>query len=498
MEKDTEHIKQESASTGKNVYIYMVLPFHIISSKKGKLFDDIELEDYSQDNLYDYAKKLEEHISPLCYNKSTLPGDHSSYYDFMRHHYGSMNENRGISSFLLDKGKLKSSTEYPAFKNVSEQFKLGAKLGQSQVHLEKLDTITLIINSFAGIGFIVFGMLCQSCSEKSALEELSRADFFRNIGWKRSDNLGPGQINKHSFFFDKDEQYKMTIHQFLECYLSVISPFIRFHQDRPNVLYGSTSMIDGNRSSAELHELAYEIIRVPDRNTGRFDESNSDSSLQRMGRNVIFTALSEGALIIESPNRNSTCKNVANKYFPAFFFALNQREVLLSTMQKIALLDAVKLRRLDPEIFEKMHHMRNGLLVLQLKQIFYSVSHLHEVEQFFNKLQQVFAVEKMLMENEQCVREMYTLLEVRRNDEIRVKDWEAIQLEEDRSKIINTILGAIGCLGLFSFLKDLWPFIQDSQYAVFYKFISVVLPGIVMFWLVWYMSNNKKSIQDDK
>jgi len=120
------------------------------------------------------------------------------------------------------------------------------------------------------------------------------------------------------------------------------------------------------------------------------------------------------------------------------------------------------------------------------------VSNLHEVELFFNQLQKVFAVEKMLIENEQCIREMYNLLEVKRNEEVAKSDKDKTALEEERSKIINTILGAIGCLGLFSFLKDLWPFIQDSQYAFFYKMISVLLPGFVMIWLVWYMAGKKK------
>lgn len=44
MEKDNEHIQQELASMEKKVYIYMVLPFHIIASKKGKLFDEIEMD----------------------------------------------------------------------------------------------------------------------------------------------------------------------------------------------------------------------------------------------------------------------------------------------------------------------------------------------------------------------------------------------------------------------------------------------------------------------
>jgi hypothetical protein len=252
-------------------------------------------------------------------------------------------------------------------------------------------------------------------------------------------------------------------------------------------------MTDGNKSDEELCILSYEIIRVPGKNSGYFNHNFTEPQIHRLGRSTIYAALNEGALVIGSAKNSSNCKSLANKFFPAFFFALNQREVLLCTMQRIAMLDADKLRRLDPEIYDKMHHMRNGLLILQLKQIFYSVSHLHEVEQFFNKLQQVFAVEKMLMENEQCIREMYKLLEVRRNDEIRIKDKEIEQVEEYRAKIINTILGAIGCLGLFSFLKDLWPFIQDTHYAALYKFLSVISPGIVMLWLVWYISKSKRN-----
>ncbi len=303
--------------------------------------------------------------------------------------------------------------------------------------------------------------------------------------------LSSGQLRKHSFLFKNQANLTMTFHQFLECYLSNLSEFIRFHQDKPAVLYCSASMIDGNKSNSELSELSYDIIRVQGRNSGSFFQPITDPVIHRIGRNVVFAALNDGALVLGSAKNSSNSKSLANKFFPAFYFALNQKEILLSTMEKIAMIDADSLQRLDAVVFEKLNNMRNKLLVLQLKQIFYSVSHLHEVEQFFNKLQNVFAVEKMLMENDQCVREMYTLLEVRRNSDIQKTYKENADLEEMRSRIINTILGAIGCLGLFSFLKDLWPFIQDSQYAILYKFLSVALPFIVMIWLVWYMSEKK-------
>jgi hypothetical protein len=251
------------------------------------------------------------------------------------------------------------------------------------------------------------------------------------------------------------------------------------------VLYSLSSKSTGSKTDNELCALAYEIIRVPDRNADRFEHSLIEPTIQRVGRNVAFTALNEGALIIETINKEASIKTVANKYLPAFILALNQREVLLSTMQNIVQLETHELNKQDEEIFNKMERLRNGLLILQLKQIFYTVSNLHEVELFFNQLQRSFAVERMLMENEQCIREMHNLLEVRRNKEIERTEKEKAEKDERRSNIIDTILGAIGCLGLFSFLKDLIPFYNDSEtYVAWYRLLSVILPVLVMAYIV--------------
>ena len=91
----------------------------------------------------------------------------------------------------------------------------------------------------------------------------------------------------------------------------------------------------------------------------------------------------------------------------------------------------------------------------------------------------------MLLENEQSVREMYNLLEVNRNNDNERIEKEKAELDERRSNIINTILGAIGCLGLFSFLKDLIPFYKDSAtYMGWYRALSILLPIIVMTYIV--------------
>jgi len=108
-------------------------------------------------------------------------------------------------------------------------------------------------------------------------------------------------------------------------------------------------------------------------------------------------------------------------------------------------------------------------------------------------LQKAFAVEKMLMENEQSVREMYNLLEVNRNNDVERIEKEKAELDERRSNIINTILGAIGCLGLFSFLKDLIPFYNDSvTYMAWYRALSILLPIFVMVYIVRLVFYSKR------
>jgi hypothetical protein len=139
---------------------------------------------------------------------------------------------------------------------------------------------------------------------------------------------------------------------------------------------------------------------------------------------------------------------------------------------------------MEKEQMNYINQLKTDLLVIQLKQIFYSVSNYHEVEHFFNHLQKVFNIDIMMKENEQSIREIHNLLEEKR------KKIES-EKEEFRSRIVNTILGAIACLGLFSFFKDVWPFFLEKPIASYYKFISISLPFVIMGWLIWYMFGRK-------
>ena len=490
----SDNLKREPTSDN-SAYIYMVMPFQIFKGEKGSLFDIVTDGVVSQYELLEHVEYISEKLraySDSQGNKSHALGDFTKYYDFMRNHFGNNAEDRELVVYKLNTSKLNPAVGFDSFKNMQAQFSKAALLGQSTMQMNGMDEVRVYLNPAAAIGFFIFGFVCMT-HEGNIAYQLAKTEFFRNIGWRRNQDLGDTQIRKHQWNFDGERASGLTMYETLNCYFSDFSDCIRFYQDRPTVLYSIASTTIGSNPNEDLCELAYEIIRVPDKNAPRFETKLTEPSVQRIGRNVALTALNEGAIVIESVNKAVTLKQVANKYFPAFILALNQRELLLKTMQSIAHLDVRELSGQNEAIFNKMEILRNRLLILQLKQIFYSVSNLHEVELFFNQLQKAFAVEKMLMENEQCVREMYNLLEVRRNNDIKRIEKEKAERDERRSNIINTILGAIGCLGLFSFLKDLIPFYNDSvTYMGWYRALSILLPAFVMAYIVRLVFYSKR------
>ena len=491
----------QNSPKDSTIFIHGLLPFHIVSADGGGLFDIITnsgLYDHQQSNSLELLRKKLLSISKQS-SKSGL-GDSSKYYDFIRQHFGAASSNAFLELYDIDTNLL-CPTKESGLLNFQAQFSNQYYLGLSDLVLAKMHSVIILLNPMAGLGFLIFGFKISSNPEINILSALEKAEFFRNIGWRQKD--GPMKVNsnqykKFSFSENADQdsgrKHLFTFYNLCENYFDSFIPHVRFYQDRLTLFYVCNPAVAGQSTDLVLRKQFFNILRVPDSKAIEFNQELTEPSIIKVGRNVIFTCLNEGAIVLESVNDTSNDPGIstANKYLPAFILAINQREVLLKTMHRVALLQADKLMALDPVQMQNIDQLKSELLIIQLKQIFYSVSNLHEVELFFNRLQQVFNIELMLKENEQSVREIYHLLDTKRNHENDLKEKQQARIEEARSRIFNTILGAIGCLGLFSFLKDFWPFIQDSQYADMYKFISVLLPVSVMAWLIWYMSDRGK------
>jgi hypothetical protein len=136
-----------------------------------------------------------------------------------------------------------------------------------------------------------------------------------------------------------------------------------------------------------------------------------------------------------------------------------------------------ELKSASQELINKLEKLKKRIEFYRFKQIFYSVSFNDELVLFYEKLQQAFNIQVLLNDNKECVREIYSLLEENRQNK--------------RDKWLNGTLGAISCLGAFSYFKDLFPFFSDNQPAeylgqlsVYFKFFAAICPFVV-FLMLW-------------
>lgn len=492
-------------SNDHRLFAYGVLPFHLEKTEPAeKLFHaskDGRLGTLSELELQELKDKIR-NITP-CDNKESNPslGDYSKYYGFIKNHFGNVDSSSSLEVFILDKSRMTVHSSDGKPQKFNEYFfQKRFRLGEEPLYLDEMDSITILLNRDARLGFVLLGLKVSCDDGLQIMDVLAQSEFFRNIGWRQkkqeqekeqsSIKRGSSQHKKAAMVPDGAEgnmQEAITIYELLEDCLKELRGLVRFYQDRLTMLYCSTSYGAGNRSEDELTQLFFDILRVPDRKAPKFNLQLNEPVVTAVGRNIIFTGLNEGAFVLESVNASHDSKAVGNKYLPGFLLAINQREILLKTMHHIADLQSDRLMKMDEQEMKLVENLKTTLLIIQLKQIFYSVSNLHEVEGFFKQLQQVFSVELMLKENEQSVKEIYNLLQAKQSLEQEERQKKLEVANEKRSRIVNTILGAIACLGLFSFLKDIYPFYQDSQYAPIYKACSIALPFLVMGWLVWYM-----------
>lgn len=507
MQQENNESTKVLVNKANTIIVHSVFPFHIIPTTTGNLFDPVNESFYHSVENIDISAIRNSIIALQSNSNLNAIGDFSKYYDFISLHFGKADSIANLELYVIEPDALLPKNDQEGLKN------LGAQIAETEYYLgiseeirfNKIEKCMILLNPVGKLGYIIFEFMLTSNEGTDILNLLSKTEYFRNIGWRQGQSVpkkSSNQYKKHALSFknENERSFELTMYDIFNNYFHPFQDQIRFYQNRLTTLFTSVSYESGNKSDKILRDIFFDMLRVPDMNTSvsKFSHENSEPAIQKIGRNVICAALNEGAVVIESINDLHDKKSIARKYLPAFILAINQREILLKTMQRISHLNAEKLLSMDDKQLQSITQLKANLLVLQLKQIFYSVSNTHEVELFFNQLQKVFNIDVMMKENDQSIKEIYNLLEARRADilekhrqDAEMREREESEKEEFRSRIVNMILGAIGCLGLFSFFKDVWPFFQDSQYASLYKFISISLPFVIMGWLIWYMFGRK-------
>jgi len=280
---------------------------------------------------------------------------------------------------------------------------------------------------------------------------------------------------------------------------SSLDNLIQFDIEKPILLhlFNNTNR-EQISDDKDLDVLLYRAIRI---------KSNLDSHsitnlnlVTRTYSGISFCTLMEGAAIMDL-SRETSHSDLFNRFFPSFLLAINQREAMIRLNEKLSNFSYKNLENAindeaNNKVIENIKSIKNEVRFFKFKQIIYSVSFYDEIALFYKKLHAAFDIQLLLDDNEASVKEIHDML-------VQVENNKEEKLRKEREKKENlqsTLLGAIGCLGLFSFFKDLIPFLNDKQYMIlndkqymiFYKIISVATPILIMLFIFSSLYNYKK------
>jgi len=148
----------------------------------------------------------------------------------------------------------------------------------------------------------------------------------------------------------------------------------------------------------------------------------------------------------------------------------------------------------NDDIIKYLDQIKRRIDIYQFKQVFYSVSFIDELAMFYNKLQNFMNIDVLLRDSKECLNSIFIILDEDQKIKLEKIRNEQDQKQEKRDLWINASLTGIGCLGLFSFFKDLIPFTMDDQvntyfgdFSIFYKWFSSMSPIVLFIGLLRIM-----------
>lgn len=392
-------------STSKSI---IVLPFKIVN-------EDINNNPFDFKNQSQYINEDQELFSQFLNKMKTFDCDNEKivdikYHDFVSSYISNQKEDQ-IKSFL----KFYSlSPEYYIKQKVFNFNKNKFFLAESDVEFIFHKNTYIITNENARICYLVlnFELLLEDASV-SILDELSKLEFFRYYKPKQVEKNSSTIIPKYQIRVQQginEEALQYSLFSLVLDYFKPIISNIKFLYDRPITLHLFNSD-NGFNDTGILNKKFYNSLRVPVKlNESEQDLNTFINEIKTPDLNIRFMAMNEGGIVIDRGCSN--LKDLVNKYFPAFILALNQREIMIMTNRKISTIDY------DKVLKNNLSKLKNDIHLFQLKQMFYSISFISEIDQFFCELQNKFRIETLLRDNKEGIFEINALLEKERNDQI--------------------------------------------------------------------------------
>ncbi len=423
-------------------------------------------------SIQDPENQLKSILDKYSTESQTPPIDSSKHHSFVKGYYIGENDPKAfLQSYSLDLTKLR-------FKgNNGEDIPFKDKFHDTHILINdkpeeksmgfSFERISFFHNAQAALGYFTIVFKWHESNPDALLTNLAQTKFFRYVG---NSNSKPPKVSPDG----KTISYMVNdvlIGLFPECSFLIkddgksSSPGSKVQLKILNSAKPSLLHLVHPPDSFDImskHSLAYKILRVgrrldfvaPEESKQGFSESITPILLDQQ---ISLYLMSEGALVFD---KNEKIAALINKHLPTFLLTLNQRQILIYMMEQIATQipydigdvapssnasprQRLAMEKEQSEKLQRLEELRTRIIKLQLKQIFYSISHNDELNLFLSKLQDRFRINYLLQDIKESIGELHQLLEANQER----TQW----LREKRREITINLIGlAISALGVIS------------------------------------------------
>ncbi|MBM3419158.1 MAG: hypothetical protein FJY17_09615 [Bacteroidetes bacterium] len=438
--------------------------------------------------------------------RDMIPADSAKYFDFIRNHSekatGFLTLYQTRKNYFIHNKEVLSGYD----PNIHELYVSNDNSNNvlPQWTVDFKNNFYIIANPIARLIYFVIGFDFTYQGDRP-LESFSTLEFFRfshasdkkisdkyklHIRHKSNENADVTEISaKHNTSFLLE-----TIIQKVVPGLAHFTPIAK----RPSLLH----IFPKSYYTEARDLLLYRTLRIPVADVTHVE--NSTESSIRTSNMIDIAVLNEGASIIDSGFKEANQINeYFKKYFASFILALNQREVLLQFNREVSLINSQDLNNSDvasnsSHLEKQLLNLKKQINIIIFKQVFYSVSHLDELNLLFDKLMDKFKINILLKDSKVSVEEAYSLINSIEREKAtkREKEKDAWDIDKDKrekeiakkTNIMFTIISLISVASvlfdfyIFSGLDEVMHSTINEKFIIHLIFTLLTVVGVIFVW----------------
>jgi hypothetical protein len=331
-----------------------------------------------------------------------------------------------ISNFyrwINNKHDSKTMFYHESFEKEIWNRKLDKKAAEISLNIEKLK---ITVENKSNQGLFLHDVLWEMMQEFFKIDDYQQIIYFNNQGIT-------------------DEEHEKN---------QLIKPYVLHLCQTSEKLYSTE-----NEKRVFVSDV-YKSLRVPD---SRSKSLNAEERLEFIPVNpdsyTEIYSISEGSLIIKGNDDQSRKKEMINDFYPAYLFALNQRQLFHYCQNRINSMELDENNRFKQNDIRKLRGM---LVNAEFNQVFTSISNYHEIDSFYEVLRKNFNIGQLREEYISSIEGLQNIADL-------ANEKESKQREDKLNKIILFLTIAqvwSGISSLFNFTFDWIWYINLIVYAM--------------------------------